>query len=143
MSDEPTTLLVLTGMGVPPYSARGLKQVLEPIPAASKLERASNGGLLDLSPPQMRKYKSEISGSDQQGPAINAIWPGKTILTVDCIVEIPIPLGAAPERQVVDSRIEGDFLFYRPRLVMRVVDYSVDVDEWTAVIGWKLLLEEE
>jgi hypothetical protein len=142
MSEE-TTLLVLSGMGIPPYSARGLKQTLEPIAAAAKVELDSNGGLIDLSPPQFKKYKSEISGADQEAPALNAIWPGKTTLVVDCIVEIPVPLGQTPERDVVASRIEGDFLYYRPRLTMRVMEISVDVDEWTAAVTWKLLLQEE
>jgi hypothetical protein len=59
MSDD--TLLVLTGIGIPDYSARGLTQTLEPIEAALSQRRTVNGGLKDLSFAQFRKYKSSIS----------------------------------------------------------------------------------
>jgi hypothetical protein len=76
--DDPTELR-LVGMGVPPYSARGLSQSLEPIDAAMHLERTINGELLDLSYEPMQKYKSTISGSDQLPPAVDGVWPGKLV----------------------------------------------------------------
>ena len=55
------TLLVISGNGVPTFASRGATQTLDPIAASSVLRRTVNGGLIDLSPPQMRKYKSTIS----------------------------------------------------------------------------------
>ena len=64
MSED--TLLVLTGIGIPDYSERGLTQTLEPVEAAISLRRMVNGGPKDLSFAQFRKYKSTISGRHQE-----------------------------------------------------------------------------
>lgn len=139
------TLLVLSGAGVPPYSARGITQTLEPIEATKKLARDVNGGLVDLSPPQMRKYLSKVTCSDQDAPALAGIWPG-TVLVVDCIPELSFLTTnpAAQERsEVTDSvRISGDFTFYRPRLTMMVTNFQAQKDEYGAVVSWELDLEE-
>jgi hypothetical protein len=58
MADE--TLLVLSGIGVPPYSARGLSETLTPIDASANLRRTVNGVLVDLSLAEMRKYHLSI-----------------------------------------------------------------------------------
>lgn len=139
------TVLKLVGVGVPPYSARGLSQTLEPIDASIHIERTINGELINLGYDPMRKYKSEISGSDQRPPAVDGIWPGH-IVTVDCIVTISHPEYGAFGREPVDyddSLInEAGYVTYRPRLTMMVMNFSVDEDEYGAQIGWKLSLEE-
>ncbi len=144
MSDE-STLLVVTGHGVSPYSARGLSQSLTPIDAAGNLRRTINGDLKDLGQAQFRKYKSTISCNDQNAPALDGVWPGQ-VLTVDCVSELSYKtVGGAPERPVVEgsSRVDGDYTFYRPRLVMCVVSYDSTEDEWNAGVSWTLDLEEK
>jgi hypothetical protein len=138
------TLLVLTGMGVPPYSARGLSQTLEPIAASGDVRRTVNGTLRDLSMAQFRKYRSTITCQDQTAPAIDGVWPGK-LLTVDCVAELSFPIGGAAERPVVpgSQRDEAGFTFYRPRLAMLVTGYSESIDEYGAAVGWQLALEEQ
>ena len=140
-----STLLVLSGIGIPPYSARGLTQTLAPIAAAASLRRTVNGALVDLSASQFRKYASTITCTDQQAPALDGIWPG-AVVVVDCVAELAYALDlvstAGPEREVVASREEGDWVFYRPRLTMRVTGFEVSRDEWGAAVGWKLDLEE-
>lgn len=141
---DPTELR-LEGIGVPPYSARGLSQTLEPIDQAKQLERTINGELLDLGYAPMRKYKSTISGSDQKAPAVDGIWPGQ-IVWVDCIAQLCHSNTVATfGREPVDyddiHEIQG-FIYYRPRLHMMVTGYSTDEDEWGAVVGWKIDLEE-
>jgi len=142
-----TTVLAITGPlgrgGIPPYAARGLKQTLDPIAAGAMTRRTVNGALVNLAPPQFQKYKSAITGSDQQPPAIDGIFPGLPV-TVDCIVELSFPTGGAPDRPAVpgSSRIEGNFVFYRPRLDMLITGYSIDTDEYGATVGWKLDLAE-
>jgi hypothetical protein len=142
MADE--TLLVITGMGVPPYSARGLKQMLAPIDAAVAIERDVNGGLHDLSFAQFRKYHSTISCTDQQAPALDGIWPGD-VVTVDCVAELSFPVGGSPQRAVVpgSQHDEAGFTFYRPRLTMLVTGHTVEADEYGHETGWQLDLEEQ
>lgn len=140
MSD---TLLVLTGIGIPAYSARGLTQTLQPIEAAGSQRRTVNGALVDLSLPQFRKYRSTIRCSDMEAPALDAIWPGH-VVTVDCVVELSCPSSATPAKTVVlgSQRLQGSFTFYRPRLFMQVIGHSIEKNEWGAVTGWTLELEE-
>lgn len=139
------TLLVLTGMGIAPWSARGLTQTLAPIRQASQMRRTVNGGLDDVSEAQFRKYQSTISCTDVSAPALGNIWPGMQ-LTVDCIAELSYPdaTDAAPDRTVVagSTRREGGFVYYRPQLMMRVVNFRLDTDEWAADRGWSMDLEE-
>lgn len=138
------SVLAFSGFGVPPYSARGASQSLEPIGQAQQLRRTINGGLIDVSRPEFRKYRSTLSCSDQQPPAVDGVWPGQ-IVTVDCIAELSYRnSGGSPARTVVSgsSRTEGDFTFYRPRLTMRVLNFSQETDEFGAVVSWSMQLEE-
>ena len=140
MSD---TLLVLTGIGIPAYSARGLTQTLQPIEAAGSQRRTVNGTLVDLSLSQFRKYRSTIRCSDMEAPALDGIWPG-AMVTVACVVELCHPVGGSSERTPVTGsvRTEGGFTFYRPRLTMQVIGLFVEKNEWGAITGWTLELEE-
>jgi hypothetical protein len=138
------TLLVISGPGIADYSARGLTQTLDPVDASAVLARTVNGVLIDLSPAQMRKYKSTIAFSDVETPALDGVWPGIT-LTVDCVAELGFKtVGGAPGRPVVpdSSRIAGAWTYYRPQLQMRVVTYSTSRDEYGAMTEWSLELEE-
>lgn len=141
---DATTLLVISGDGVAPYSARGLTQSLEPINAAASVRRTINGGLMDLSAAQFRKFRSVVSCDDQQTPAFNDLWPGQS-LTVDCVAELTYKTsGGSPSRTVVpgSSYTDGSYTFYRPRLTMKVISLSVERDEYGAQSKWSLELEE-
>ncbi|KLK91426.1 hypothetical protein AA309_20240 [Microvirga vignae] len=137
------TVLSLSGMGVAPYSARGLTQTLTPIGQATSVRRTINGGLVDLSLAAFRKYRSTISGGDQRAPSVDGVWPGQ-IVTVDCISELAYPVGGTPQRTVVagSSHEDGGFVYYRPRLQMMVVGFTATQDEWGATVKWQLELEE-
>lgn len=154
----PDTLLTLSfdGIGAAPgvnfYSARGLHHTLEPIEAVRQssggsggiLRRTVNGKLVDLSAHQMRLYRTEISGNDQGAPALDGLWAGM-ILVVGCAFELAyLTATATPGRTPVpgSQRVEGDYTYYRPLLTMMVADFQADKDEWGAVTGWKLSLEE-
>ena len=137
-------VLTLSGIGVPPYSARGASQMLEPIGSSQQLRRTINGELIDISRAEFRKYRSTISCVDQQPPAIDGVWPGR-VLTMGCISELSyLTAGGVPARPVVagSSRTEGSYTFYRPSLTMRVVAFSQDTDEYGAAVSWSLQLEE-
>jgi hypothetical protein len=142
--DAATTILVISSMGVPPYSARGLQQTLEPIQAAASMRRTVNGELKDISAPQFKKYSSQISCNDQQVPALSGVWPGDTV-TVDCVARLAyLSVGGSAERPVVEGseNVEGDFTFYRPRLTMKVMSFNEQEDEYGATVSWNLQLEE-
>jgi len=137
-------VLTLSGIGVPPYSARGASQTLEPIQASQQLRRTINGELIDISRPEFRKYRSKISCADQQPPAVDGVWPGQ-VVTVGCISELSyLTSGGSPARTPVagSSRTEGAYTVYRPSLTMRVVSFSQDTDEYGAETSWSLELEE-
>jgi hypothetical protein len=140
------TLLRLSPIGIPPYSARGISQTLEPIDAAASMRRTVNGTLVDISASQFRLYKSSISCTDQDHPALDGIWPGQ-ILTVDCICELSYAdtTDGSPSRPLADTsaeRTDEGYVFFRPQLTMMVTGYKVDNDEWGHDIGWTLDLEE-
>ena len=138
------TDLLIFGMGIAPYSARGLTQTLTPIEAAKNLRRSINGALYDLSFDQFRKYQSKITCEDQATPAIDGIWPGAEV-TVYCVAELSrLTDTEGPARPVVpgSERTDGAFTFYRPILEMRVVAFETGRDEWAADINWTLELEE-
>jgi hypothetical protein len=143
LPDTFQTLLVLSVMGVPLYSARGLSQTLEPIDASKNMRRSINGILTDVAHTQFRKYQSKITCTDTRVPAADGIWPGMTIV-VDCVAFLSYPTGGTPQRTVVSgsSFTEGSFTFYRPRLTMLVTATTVQVDEWAATVPWELDLEE-
>lgn len=148
------TILRLTGIGVPPYSARGLTQTLQPIDGATSQRRTVNGTLVNVSADQFQKYSSSISGSDIAPPAVDGAWPGK-VLTVDCIPELAVldpsstveattELEMALGRTAVPGSIrrDGGFIYYRPRLTLMVTGYNLSADEWAAGVSWTLNLEE-
>jgi hypothetical protein len=138
-----STALVISVMGVPLYSARGLSQTLEPIDAAANMRRSINGILTDVAHIQFRKYKSKISCTDMRQPAFDGIWPGMTVV-VDCVAYLSYPTGGFPQRTgIVGSLfIEGAHTFYRPQLTMMVTANTAQTDEWDASVGWELDLEE-
>lgn len=140
----PLTRLELSGIGVPPYATRGATQSLTPIQQATSMLRTVNGDLDDLGLPQFHKFTSVISCNDQLAPACDGVWPGREI-TVNCVQELCYKTaGGSPSRPVVpgSSRVEGDFTYYCPQLVMRVQSFNLSTDEWGAQVGWNMTLEE-
>jgi hypothetical protein len=154
------TVLSITGIGFPPYSARGLTQTLVHIGQAAQLRRTVNGELVDISDPLMRKYASTIAGSDQEPPALDGIWPGLEV-TVQCIqelalvdndvptdfeetteVEAPTDLGLGRPYVEGSVRRSNGYLFYRPILTMLVTAFDCDRDEWGAAQRFRISLEE-
>lgn len=137
------TLLEMTGIGVPPYSARGVSQSLAPIEQAAHIVRAINGALLDLSYVPFQKYRSTISCEDQTPPAVDGVWPGK-LVTVHCVAELCVVEGGTPARPVAygSTRTEAGWTFYRPVLEMMVLAFNTETDEYGAAIGWSMDLEE-
>ena len=145
--DTTGTLLTISVMGVPFYSARGLTQTLSPIQAIrnnrNNLRRTIGGTLVNLTPTQFLKYSTKITCRDQQPPAIDDIWPG-TPIVVSCVAELSYPVGGTPQRpEVSGSSVTVDgFVHYRPVLTMMIVDLDENLSEWDAQYSWSLELEE-
>lgn len=142
-----TTVLRLSGIGVPDYSVRGtVKQTLEPISmlvSDDLIWRDVNGTIVDTTPVQFRKYRSEISAEDVDPPAFDGLWPGQEII-VDCISELSFPLGSAATRPIMpnSSRLVGNHQFYRPQLTMVVREWNMQQSEYSDSVSWSLVLEE-
>lgn len=139
-----STLLKMTVLGLPPYAARGITQTLSWIDGAANLQRTINGELVDFSFDQFRKYQSTLSASDQRPPASDNVWPGAEVI-VECIKELAyLTAGGTPQRPVAEgsSRVEGDYTFYRPVLIMMVKSIEMTADEWAAGEEWSISLEE-
>lgn len=147
------SILRLVGMGIPPYSARGIAESLEPISESEQLRRTINGSLKDLSDPTHRKYGLSLSATDVDPPAVEGVWPGLQVV-VDVVTEMALlgefevdsEGGSEPafDRPVVpgSARTADGFTFYRPRLTMRIRRFNVNRDEWGAVTSWTMQLEE-
>lgn len=138
------TLLVIEGVGIAPYSARGLNQSWGLIDAAKNFRRTVNGTLINLSPPQFKKLTTSITCTDVNPPALDGVALGLEVV-VDWVVEFSyLTAGGSPAHEVVpgSSYEEGEFTFYRPRVTMIVKDYSGSVAEWDAMTPWQLDLEE-
>lgn len=137
------TILVLDGIGIPLLSAVDATQTLEPIENARNMRRDVNGTLVDLSRESHRKYASKISCTFNRPPAFDGIWPGMEV-TVHCCCEMTYPVSGQPGRPVVSGseHTEGDFVSYRPILVMKVINNTVEFAEWQAEYSWELELEE-
>jgi hypothetical protein len=143
MAGTDDTLLRLD-WGIASYSARGLTETLRPDDTSVNLRRTVNGTLVDLSGTQYRKYLLTITCRDLQAPALGGIWPGMAV-TVDCVTELVYETHTGgPERNVVagSQRTADGFTYYRPQLVMRVTGFSLDTDEWGAMVGWTLDMAE-
>jgi len=133
--------------GVNPYSARGLRGTLGPIDAAkgdNKLRRTVNGTLVSIAAPQMWKYRLEVQGNDVAPAALDGLWVGMQA-TVDCHVELAfLTAGGSASRPMVpgSERFDGDYTYYRPQLLMLIVELQTSTDEWAASVSWSMTLEE-
>lgn len=138
------TILDLDAIPIPEGASRGITQTLDPIEAASSLRRTVNGGLVNIGSSLFQKYRSTISCTDQVPPALDGVWPGQTI-TVLCVAELCYAASSgSPARDTVSGseRTEGEFTWYRPQLTMMVRNFTTSTNEFGAVVGWSLDLEE-
>lgn len=152
----PTLLQIIPLSGseaftLPPFSTRNCTQTLEPIAGiggggnvlGTLIRRDINGQLVDLFPKQFRKYASLVTCKDVQSVSIDSGWFGQTV-EVYCAIELSYLMGGAPGRPVVpgSSRNEGHYTYYRPLLIMKVVDIKNAFAEWQHDYSWQLGLQE-
>ena len=165
------TNLILGVAGLPPESARNCQQELSPIPNG-EFKKSINGDLLFLETHERKRYKSVITCKDINSPIIDGIWVGSQISVgciqnlwqainpgeskvrlirpaVEGSVCAVNNLGDAIPFRLVDDEVELNkihdekiFLCFRPWLIMLVINFSLDTDEWGMSGGWKIVLEE-
>lgn len=135
------TDLVISGVGLPDYALRGVKQTVTLIDQASRLERTVNGKLVEVGDPAFRKYKTTITGSDQEAPALGDVWPGR-LVTVTSVVSWASsgtgatggatgPTGGGTPTGATAVGFTG-----------LVKSFDVSVDEWSATVDWTLEIEQ-
>jgi hypothetical protein len=143
MAIGPVSLLAISPIGVPPYSARGASQTLDPLNGV--FARTVDGELIDLTPPQFKLWKTSISCTDLQSPAINEIARGMVVV-IDCVAEIKWKTdGGSPDRPIVEGseRIDEEWTYGRPRLTMMITNHSVQKNEFQAAVSWHIEAEEK
>lgn len=145
------TLLViapLSGFTAPsltPYSARGLSQTYELIKPKGQTwtRRDVNGVLRSAADTRFRKIRSTVTCKDGEAPHLDNAWIGEMAL-VDCAFEMNYPIGGTPYHAVVPHSERSDDVttFYRPQIIMMIMDIRFSWGEWRAVYDWQIDLEE-
>lgn len=163
--------LILGMSGMPPQSARNCIQELSPV-TNGEFRKSLNGDLLFLQSHDRKRYKSVISCKDNNSPLIDSIWigssitvgciqniwqsiePGKKQLTLMrpavagsvCAVNnfgIPIKFELNDNNvELYKEYSETIYICFRPWLLMNVIDFCLETNEWGMTGGWKLVLEE-
>jgi hypothetical protein len=144
MPDLPiNTNLRLGIVGTPPFACRNASQALEMIAAAANFDRDVNGGMVDMSAPQFKLYKTTISGTDWDGPSYDKLKIG-TVFVVDCISELYYMVGETPERPPVagSEYTQGDIVFYRPQMPFVCTGFSFVRNEYGDTTAWSIEGEE-
>lgn len=137
--EEWQTELVISQVGIPLYSARGIKQTIRPVTESGDMSRDVQGDLDDYSDENFRKFETTISCEDMRAPAFDGFWPGMHI-TIECIVEFCCQTGAEKSREAVEGSEweDGNFTIYRPKLECRIAEYEITRDEYEQVVSWSL-----
>ena len=145
------TLLVITplsGAGTPvltPYAARNLTQTYEPIKTSESLRRDVNAVLQSVVDTRFRKYRTTITCTDGESPALDDAWMGQEVV-IDCAFEFSYPTGGTPSRPVVagSTRSYGGIIYYRPQFLCLIADIRVPgFQEWQAKYSWQVDAEEK
>ncbi len=155
------TVLTLSVGGFPPLCARGCTQEFS-IVSVNAFARTVNGTLVTLGKAPS-KYKTVITCSDQEVLATGGLVRGQCV-EVACLQKLshvvagseieldrdPVAGSIVFKGQVMTARgrcvtfekHEEGFIFYRPRLTMRVVGFWCETKEWEAASSWRLEMEE-
>jgi hypothetical protein len=126
------TLLHIDAIDFTDYSVRGLTMTLTPLVSGNELLRNVDGGLMDWSAPQFRKFTSKISCADFDPPPFLDIWVGKAV-TVRCIPGLAADSGGTGPELATDGTLT---------LNMMVSGWNTSRADWDATTTWELDLEE-
>ncbi len=165
------TVLSISSLGFPIFSARGCEQILEPISQDHQFFRNIDGDLI-FNGHSCKKYKTRIQCKDHYPPATDRLTIGDIVevscLSTLCQTYINIKQSLEIELQkkaVIDSidvscdhqnipfELKGTTIFlpsvsgnvlvsYRPILTMRFLGYSFSTHEWDMTTEWSMTFEE-
>lgn len=136
------TVLSLNGIGVAPYSARGLKQAITHIDQAAQLRRSITGKMVNLTETQFRLYKITISCTDMRAPPFGGLWPGQEV-TCECVAEMGNMELSSDRAAVAGSSYSEDGVsYFRPSLPCIVTNFQWEDSEYEEAVNWTLELEE-
>ncbi|MBP6985878.1 MAG: hypothetical protein KBB83_04725 [Alphaproteobacteria bacterium] len=154
--------------GLPPFSARDCQQILEPIEIA-EVHRSVNGEMVTTVSRNHHKYKTTIRSQDKLPIAIDSLWIGQDV-ELGCIQRLwqktdqnDLQLARPPvegsvvalsqERQPIEvQQVQGQnvtltspgYVGYRPQLMMKIIDFGFETQEWgEGRTSWFLKLEEK
>lgn len=157
--------------GLPPFSARGCEQELIPI-SQGDFHRNINGDLIYLGDNTHTKYKSVIKCSDKAAIATDGLYRGREIqlgciqrlwqkfeanqreIRLDKVpVEGSVYAYNEDNIEIMITQAKGrgalletphpkGYICYRPLLCMRIVQYSLNTNEWGIKVGWQMECEE-
>jgi hypothetical protein len=163
--------LILGVAGLPPESARNCVQELSPV-SNGEFRKSINGNLLFLETTERKRYRSVITCKDVNSPLVDGIWVGSQILVGciqnlwqavnpgELKMQLIRPAVAGSicavnnygdpikfrlrdnEVELYRPHEEKIFVCFRPWLTTRVMDFSLETDEWRVSCGWRLVLEE-
>ena len=140
------TLIPLSGHNNPvlqKYAVRGLTQTLKQIGDPSNIRRTVDGRLVNLTPPWFQQYASTVTCKDVNAPCLDNAWRG-VICEVHCCTELSY-ISGSPTRPVVSGSTRVDELgitYYRPILIMMVMDIDQNFAEWESLWNWRIDLQE-
>ena len=164
------TVLTLSIGGMPPMSARGCVQELRPVPQGT-FKRTINGDLVFIGHKE-HKYFSIIKCKDSVPIATEGLQVGtelyvgciqplcqkiekfeNTIVLERDFVEGSIQIFDEDNNEINDFEITGrtikinhieknSFVSYSPKLLMKVISFTLTTDEWNLSSSWQLELEE-
>jgi hypothetical protein len=129
---QSATLLQIDEIDFSDYAVRELTMTLAPIVTGNELLRNVDGGLMDWSSTQFRKYASTISCADLDPPAFMDIWVGK-VVHVRCVNGLIAPSGGTADLMSTDGTLS---------LIMMVSGWKSSRDDWGATTTWELDLQE-
>lgn len=111
-----------------PYASRDLSADLEYIPQSDSMDRNWNGGIIDFSLPQFRKFQMNISCEDFESNGLSKYPPG-----TPCIVHCLPQLGV---------NVDGDDSQAHLTLSMVMGRWKETRKEYSARTSWSLPLFE-
>jgi hypothetical protein len=145
-----TPLSGRTAFQLTPFSKRGITHSLQQVTGLDRSQALGdtiredvNGNMMNLTSTQFQKYEVQIQCTDQDSPSLDGGWLGQ-IVEFESAIELSYPTGGSPQRNVVSgsSRTANGFTYYRPVLIMMVIEVKNDFAEYEAKYVWALRLRE-
>jgi hypothetical protein len=166
------TVLSISSLGFPIFSARGCTQTLEPIAQDHHFFRNIHGDLI-FNGSHSKKYKTRIQCKDHYPPATDQLRIGDMVevscisilsqtYTGNSVQNLSVPLQKKPvlgsihissgdaeipfewdgKSLIFTCSFERILISYRPILIMRFLGYSFSTLEWDMKTEWSMTFEE-